>query len=163
MARIAPSFELLDADDESRVPLVRELMLEYALWLKVDLSVQQFDAELAGLPGAYAPQRGGCVLLATQAGASAGCVALRALEAGICEMKRLWVREAFRGSGLGQKLAQAVLQRARELGYEIMRLDTLAHMDRARLLYARLGFREIAPYYDSALPNTIYLEKALRP
>jgi putative acetyltransferase len=163
MPPIASTFELLDADGESWVPLVRELMLEYAGWLKVDLCFQQFDAELAALPGAYAPQRGGAVLLARQAGEPAGCVALRALEPRICEMKRLWVREAFRGSGLGQQLAQAVLQRARELGYEAMRLDTLAYMVQARRLYARLGFREIAPYYDSALPETIYLEKTLRP
>jgi putative acetyltransferase len=163
MPRIACNFELLDADTEPWVPTVRTLFREYASWLNVDLCFQGFEAELADLPGAYAPARGGAVLLARHADEPAGCVALRALDVGICEMKRLWVREAFRGSGLGSLLARAVLQRALEIGYDAMRLDTLARMDRARQLYAGLGFCEVPRYYDSPLADAIYLEKVLRP
>ena len=88
-------------------------------------------------------------------------MALRALEPGVCEMKRLWVRASCRGSGLGERLVRAVLQRATELGYALIRLDTLGHMDRAQMLYRRFGFREIPAYYDNPLSDVIYLEKSL--
>jgi putative acetyltransferase len=162
MASADCTFELLDADASPWLASVRTLFREYAQWLNVDPCLEGFEGEVAGLPGAYARARGGALLLARDQHEPAGCVALRALGHGICEMKRLWVRDAYRGSGLGRMLAQAVLQRARDGGYQALRLDTLAHMDRARQLYARLGFREIPPYYASVLPNTIYLELALR-
>jgi ribosomal protein S18 acetylase RimI-like enzyme len=163
MAGISCPFELLEADAPAWTATVRGLFREYAQWLDVDLCFQGFEAELAGLPGAYAPARGGALLLARCADEAAGCVALRALEPGMCEMKRLWVRERFRGSGLGRQLAQAALQRALRNGYDLMRLDTLARMDRAWQLYAALGFREVPRYYDNPLADAIYLEKPLRP
>jgi len=162
MASDAVTFELLDADAPCWALTVRALFREYADWLQVDLCFQNFEAELAGLPGAYAPARGGALLLALCAGEPAGCVALRALETGICEMKRLWVRERFRGHGLGERLARAVLARALAGGYEAMRLDTFPKMDRALKLYAGLGFREVPRYYDNPLPEAIFLEKRLR-
>jgi carbonic anhydrase len=102
------------------------------------------------------------LLLALNGTQPAGCVALRALETGVCEMKRLWVRDAFRGAHLGELLARTILQRAADLGYSSIRLDTLAHMTRAQRLYAQLGFREIPAYYDNPIPGTIYLEKTLK-
>ena len=162
MTRIACTFDLLEADTRPLVQTLRTLFREYAEWLKVDLCFQGFEAELASLPGVYARSRGGALLLARRADEAAGCVALRALEPGICEMKRLWVRAAYRGSGLGTQLAQAVMQRASESGYRIMRLDTLARMDRALQLYAKLGFHEVPRYYDNPLADAIYFERPLR-
>ena len=162
MSRTDRAFKLLDAHTEAWVPTVRMLIREYADWINVDLYFQEIDAEIDGLPGKYAPERGGVLLLARSGSEPAGCVALRALEPGICEMKRLWVRSAFRGCGLGELLARTVLQRAIKLGYESIRLDTLAQMDRAQKLYRQLGFREIPAYYDNPLAGTLYLEKALR-
>jgi len=159
--RGADAFELVDAVDAGDVAIVRALIREYAHWINVDLCFQEIDAEIDGLPGKYAAGRGGVLLLARLGEEAAGCVALRALEPGVCEMKRLWVREPYRGSGLGERLARAVLGRAAALGYERIRLDTLAHMERAQRLYAQLGFREIPPYYDNPLAGTVYLEKSL--
>jgi putative acetyltransferase len=156
------AFELLQADGRPLLQAVRRLFREYADWLKVDFCFQGFEAELASLPGAYAPARGGALLVARRGDEAAGCVALRALEPGICEMKRLWVCAPHRGSGLGTQLAQAMLQRAIESGYRAMRLDTLARMDHALRLYAKLGFHEVPPYYDNPLADAIYMEKTLR-
>jgi putative acetyltransferase len=163
MGATAGAIELLDADTEACLPTVRTLFCEYADWLQLDLEFQSFGAELASLPGAYARARGGAILLAQSGGEPAGCVALRALEPGVCEMKRLWVRERFRNLKLGSRLAQAILERAAANGYRVIRLDTLAHMQRARQLYLQLGFREIPPYYASPLSDAIYLERPLRP
>jgi putative acetyltransferase len=159
--RSAGAFLLLDAVTAPQVAIVRALIREYAAWINVDLCFQEIDAEIEGLPGKYAAAQGGVLLLAESAGQAAGCVALRALERGVCEMKRLWVREPFRRAGLGELLARTVLERASALGYQSIRLDTLAHMDRAQRLYAQLGFHEIPAYYDNPIPGTIYLEKAL--
>ena len=162
MSRSNSAFDLVDVETDAQVATVRTLVREYAAWIDVDLCFQEIDAEIDGLPGKYAAAHGGVLLLALDGTQPAGCVALRALEPGICEMKRLWVRDAFRGARLGELLARTILQRAAALGYAIVRLDTLAHMTRAQRLYAQLGFRQIAAYYDNPIPGTIYLEKTLR-
>lgn len=155
--------------------LARSLFVEYAQWLKVDLCFQGFDQELASLPGAYAPPRGR-LLLAGGADSAFGCVALRPLDAGpACgcgaptpepavatgEVKRLYVQSARRGEGWGQLLARAVVDEARGIGYRELKLDTLEWMSAARALYAGLGFRECAPYYENPLPGVVYMSLAL--
>ena len=162
MSRSNSAFDLIDVETDAQVATVRALVREYAAWIDVDLCFQEIDAEIDGLPGKYAAAHGGVLLLALNDTQPAGCVALRALDAGVCEMKRLWVREAFRGAGLGELLARTILQRAAQLGYGVIRLDTLAQMNRAQRLYAQLGFRQIPAYYDNPIPGTIYLEKILR-
>ena len=133
---------------------VREIFQEYAEGLGIDLRFQQFDAELAGLPGDYAEPRG-ALLLATVDGELAGCCALRPLDTAdypnTSEMKRLYVRKAFRGFGLGRLLTEAILDAARQAGYASVLLDTLNEMDTARNLYADLGFEEIPPYYHNPI------------
>jgi putative acetyltransferase len=140
---------------------VRRLFRAYAEWLAVDLCFQGFERELAELPGAYAPPAGR-LLVAGVAGDVIGCVALRPLEPGICEMKRLWVEPGFAGRGIGRALAEAIVEAARALGYERMRLDTIPErMPAAQHLYASLGFREIPPYYHNPLPGVVMLELLL--
>ncbi len=140
---------------------IRALFEEYETELDFDLCFQNFQAELDGLPGAYAPPQG-CLLLAESEGRAAGCVALRNLEEGICEMKRLYVRPAFRGRKIGRLLAEALIGQARGMGYAAMRLDTVPKMKRARALYAKLGFREIAPYYTNPIEGAFYMELDLK-
>ncbi len=136
---------------------LRALILEYQDWLGVDLCFQGFEAELATLPGKYAPPAGG-VWLAHVEGALAGCVGFRPHDGEACEMKRLWLRPAFRGLGLGRRLAEASIAAAGRAGYPTMCLDTLSFMDQARALYQTLGFREIPAYYDNPLEDVRYLE-----
>jgi len=138
------------------------LFRRYAEGLGFDLEFQQFEAELASLPGAYA-EPGGCILLAhADDGAPAGCVALRPLdEVGICEMKRLFVDPAFRGHGVGRALAAAVVEEAKARGYVRMRLDTVAGMVTAMEIYRALGFREIASYRFNPVPGARYFELEL--
>jgi len=139
---------------------VRALLREYAASLAFELDFQDFDRELAELPGAYAPPRG--ALLVARAGDHlAGCVALRPLVDGVCEMKRLFVQPQARGLGLGRRLATAVVAEARRLGYARMRLDTTPGMESAQALYAELGFVEIAPYTHNPVPSTRFLELEL--
>ena len=140
---------------------VRGLFREYAAWLQVDLCFQGFEEELAGLPGGYAPPMGG-LWLAHVDGALAGCAALRPLDRGRGEMKRLWVRESFRGLRLGRRLAETVIAAGREAGYQRLCLDTLSFMDTARALYGQLGFTEIPAYYDNPLDDVRYLELPLQ-
>lgn len=141
----------------------RRLFLEYADWLKIDLCFQDFDRELATLPGAYAPPRGR-LLLAGEPGEAFACIALRPLGESdplLGEVKRLYVQPAQRGLGWGERLARAVVHEARAIGYRELRLDTFAWMGEARALYARLGFRECAPYYDNPHDGVVYMSLAL--
>jgi ribosomal protein S18 acetylase RimI-like enzyme len=140
---------------------IRPLFEEYAASLTFDLSFQDFAGELAGLPGGYAPPTG-ALLLARVDDEPAGCVALRALDGGPGELKRLYVRPAHRGLGLGRQLAERALAIAAELGYSSIRLDTTPEMGAAHELYRTLGFREIEPYRSNPVPGTRYLELDLR-
>jgi putative acetyltransferase len=160
----SPEIELAFPDTPERLDAVRQIMREYARDLQVDLCFQNFDAELAGLPGNYTPPAGQ-LLLALVGGEPAGCGALRALPevdlANACEMKRLFVRPAFRRFGLGRLLAQALMDDARRGGYSVMLLDTLDDMEAARGLYGSLGFEETEPYYFNPIAGAHYLKAIL--
>lgn len=160
-----PRIELLDfSPDDSWLQPTREILREYAQGVGVDLAFQHFDAELANLPGEYAPPSG-ALLLALVDGQLAGCGGLRALAdvdyPNACEMKRLYVRRAFRRFGLGRVLAQALIDRATLAGYSTMLLDTLDDMEAARGLYQSLGFEEVPPYYFNPVPGAHYLKVEL--
>lgn len=144
------------------LPTVAMLFREYAASLSVDLAYQGFEAELAGLPGAYASP-GGALLLAWSAdGRPLGCVAVRPMaEASACEMKRLHTRPEARGAGVGRALAVAAIETARVVGYREIRLDTLADMLAAQSLYRKLGFETIPAYYDTPIAGTIFMRKTL--
>ena len=140
---------------------VRRLFRAYADWLEVDLCFQDFKRELTELPGCYAPPAGR-LLIARVGGEVVGCVGLRPLEPGVCEMKRLWVEPGFAGRGIGRALAESIVAAARQIGYRRMRLDTIpARMPAAQHLYASLGFKEIPAYYHNPLPGVVMLELEL--
>ncbi len=154
--------EIIRAQSIGDIEQARELFKEYAAWLEIDLCFQNFDKELAELPGDYAPPDGR-LLLAAENGQIAGSIALRKIGEGICEMKRLFVRREFRGRGLGRQLVDAIMREAKEIGYERMRLDTLPpKMNDAIGLYRSLGFKEIESYYDNPVPGAKFMELELR-
>jgi ribosomal protein S18 acetylase RimI-like enzyme len=149
-------FQVEQAED---IAVARELMLEYATSLEFNLCFQNFEDEMRSLPGKYAPPSGR-LFLAFWEGRPAGVIALRALEeAGLCEMKRLYVRTEFRGHAIGRILAERLISEARESGYSRMRLDTVpGQMDRAIAMYRELGFKETEPYYNSPVSHTLFME-----
>lgn len=151
---------IISAQTENHYQKVRELFTQYADTLDFDLEFQGFSQELATLPGHYAPPQG-CILLAEESGHFVGCVALRPLEDKVCEMKRLYLRSNYRGRGIGRMLACSVIDRAREIGYEKMRLDTIATMKKARTLYYSLEFRNIKAYRYSPLDKPSFMELEL--
>lgn len=159
-----PDIVLRPPETPEQLDAARELFREYAAALGVDLCFQNFDAELATLPGDYGAP-GGTLLLAWCDGALAGCGAVRPApeldEPNACEMKRLYVRRMFRRFGLGRRLAEALLDHGRGAGYSAMFLDTLDDMEAARELYASLGFEEVPPYYYNPIPGAHYLRVAL--
>jgi putative acetyltransferase len=160
---VSPSTSLTisQATSPAQIEQVRELFLEYANSLGFSLCFQSFDQELAGLPGDYAPPEGR-LLLAEYEGKVAGCVALHKLSDDVCEMKRLYLRPALRGKGLGRVLAEEILRQAREIGYQRLRLDTVEPaMKDAVGMYRRLGFREIAAYRENPMAGTLYMELEL--
>ena len=148
------------AESETDLVAVRTLFREYWNGLGLQVCFQDLQAELDALPGEYAPPQGE-LLLADEDGKAAGCVALRWLGEDICELKRLYVREAFRGCGLGRVLVQAVLQSARESGYKLVRLDSLPSMKSAQRIYESFGFYDIPAYYESAIAGKRNLELQL--
>jgi putative acetyltransferase len=153
--------KLIQAHTPQEIELARELFQEYAAWIEISLCFQNFAQELAGLPGDYAPPDGR-LLLACVEGQIAGCVALRKIGAGTCEMKRLFLRAGFRGQGRGRTLAEAIIAEARKIGYARLRLDTLpGRMDRAIGIYRSLGFKEISAYYENPFPEVVFMELPL--
>jgi putative acetyltransferase len=152
---------LVQAESPAQIGRVRELFLEYAQSLRVNLCFQNFEEELAGLPGHYAPPDGR-LLLAEYEGRLAGCVALHQWEPGVCEMKRLYLRPSFRGKGWGRVIAETIISEARKIGYQCMRLDTIEPiMKDAVEMYRKLGFREIAPYRPNPIAGAMYMELKL--
>ena len=151
---------ILHASTPEHYEAARGLFLEYAEELGVDLCFQGFDEELATLPGRYAPPSGR-LLLALVDDAIVGCVGLRRIDDGTCEMKRMYLKPSHRGSGAGRLLADSIIEEARAMGYSAMRLDTLRSLRSARRIYAALGFREIDPYYDNPHGDVEYLELRL--
>ena len=150
---MSPVLSLATASD---LPDIRELLEEYAEWVGIDLGFQGFDRELRDLPGSYAPPAGALVIARRDA-AAVGMVALRRIDESRCEMKRLYVRPAARGIGLGRQLAERIIAEARDRRYREMVLDTLPVMGDAQQLYVALGFRDIAPYYPSPIAGTRFM------
>ena len=149
--------DIVPAASPEQIATARLLFTEYEASLGIELSFQGFAREVAELPGAYAPPAGR-LFLATDGAEPAGCIALRPLGDGICEMKRLYVRPSVRGARLGRRLAETVIREARAIGYTRMRLDTLPSMKEAFALYQTLGFREIAPYCENPIAGTHFME-----
>lgn len=148
-------------DDHADLEEVRCLFREYQKFLGVDLDFQDFKAELASLPAPYTEPQG-ALFLALWSDEPAGCVGIKPLGGSVCELKRLFVRPAFRGHSLGEALCQRAIEAARGSGYRAMRLDTLARLESAVRLYRKLGFVEIAPYYENPLPETVlFFERPL--
>lgn len=151
---------LRDSHSPSELTQVGNIIREYAASLGVDLDFQDFEAEMAHLPGEYAPPRG-ALLSAWVQGELAGCCALRPLDSAdypvACEMKRLYVRPAYRGLHLGRQLTEAIMDAAHTLGYQHVLLDTMSELEAARALYEDLGFKEIPPYYFNPIPGVHYL------
>src|ERR1700691_6067918 len=152
------SLTFAQAETPAQIAQARELFLEYAQSLGFSLCFQNFDQELAALPGDYAPPEGR-LLLATCEGQLAGCVALHKLEPGICEMKRLYLRPQFRGQGLGRALVNQIIAEGRQIGYQRMRLDTVEPvMKDAVAIYRKIGFQQVAPYRTNPIAGALYME-----
>ena len=150
--------DLIHARTPEHIDQARQLFREYQAWLQIDLCFQNFESELAHLPGDYA-MPDGRLLLAFNESELAGCVALRKLDDDTCEMKRLFLREEFRGRGLGRQLIESIIQEAKQIGYARMRLDTLPpKMNEAIALYEAYGFKQIAPYYRNPVPGAMFME-----
>jgi ribosomal protein S18 acetylase RimI-like enzyme len=157
-------FRIAPARTPEDVAAAAELFRAYAAGLAIDLAYQDFDTELAGLPGRYAPPAGELLLARDRRGRAAGCAALRPLdEPGVSEMKRLYVAPAARGHGLGRALVDALLAAACRIGHREIRLDTLPDMAGAVALYRRTGFAPTPPYYAAAIPGTLFLARQLAP
>ncbi len=158
---VVKDFSLAQAETPVQIAQARKLFLEYAQSLDFSLCFQNFDKELAGLPGDYAPPDGR-LLLAEYGGQLAGCIALHKLEDDVCEMKRLYLRPQFRGKGLGRALADRIITEARQIGYQRMRLDTVEPvMKDAVAMYGKFGFREIAPYCANPIAGALCMELSL--
>jgi ribosomal protein S18 acetylase RimI-like enzyme len=151
---------IFQALTEEHVQLARSLFIEYADSLNIDLCFQNFDLELAGLPGEYSPPSGR-LLLAKHEDKIAGCVALRKIDDEVCEMKRLYVKPAFRGLKLGRRLADEIIEEAKAIGYKKMRLDTLPQMREAINMYKSIGFYDIEPYRYNPEQGALFMEKEL--
>lgn len=152
---------IIPATSPVHIETIRSLFIEYQQWLNFSLCFQGFDKELAELPGKYAEPKGR-LYLAECDGKIAGCITLRPMdEKGICEMKRLFVREEFRGKKIGRMLTEKILADAKAIGYHTMRLDTLQRMETARALYTKLGFSIIPAYYNNPMDEVVYMELKL--
>jgi len=151
---------IIQARNGEELQCARTLFEEYAASLNFDLCFQNFNDELANLPGEYSPPKG-CILLALHDGQTAGCVALRGLDDRICEMKRLYVRPAFRRLGIGKALAKEIIAEARRTGYKKMCLDTVPFMHEAQALYESLRFQDAEPYRNNPICGTRFMELAL--
>lgn len=157
---MSASIRIREAVTDADMDSARVLFREYADSLDFDLDFQNFERELSLLPGPYAPPDG-CLLFAETEGAVAGCVALKKLDDEACEMKRLYVRPAYRQYGIGRALSEAIVAEGRQRGYRFMRLDTVEPMHAARALYTSLGFREIEAYCYNPLADAVYMELEL--
>jgi len=151
---------VISAAIESDIPAIKELFLEYARAIGIDLCFQNFDKELANLPGKYALPDG-ALLIAKSSSKTCGCIALRKFDDQVCEMKRLYVKPEFRKHGLGKDLVERIINEAKKRGYKFMRLDTLATMQSAIKLYKSFGFYEIPAYTFNPIPNAVYMEKKI--
>ncbi len=159
-----PPFRLAKVRNAPEIAAAATLFCEYVDWLGIDLSFQDFATELAGLPGKYAPPAGELMLAFSPEKDALGCVAVRPLAGHtVCEMKRLYVRPAARGLGIGRALVAAIIESAQALGYTEMKLDTLPSMPEALALYERFGFLRIPAYYHNPVPGTVYLGRTLVP
>ena len=153
--------EILQAETDEQIEQARKLFREYEAWFGMNLCFQNFDEEVANLPDKYAAPEGR-LFLAFADGKLVGCIALRKLEDGVCEMKRLFVRDRFRGQKIGISLIEKLIEEVRKIGYEKMRLDTYPpKMAKAVKLYESYGFRQIAPYYHNPYGETLFMEKIL--
>jgi ribosomal protein S18 acetylase RimI-like enzyme len=153
--------QLIQAQSPEEISSMRALFEEYASWVEISLCFQNFDKEVAELPGAYAPPSGR-LILAIEGAEVMGCVALRKIEDEVGEMKRLYVRPEFRGSGLGRALTERLIAEAKQIGYTRLRLDTLpGKMDQAIAMYRSFGFQEIAPYYTNPIAEATFMELTL--
>lgn len=152
-------YEIKAVTSKEDIKAIQGLFLEYAAWLDFPLCFQGFDKELAALPGKYSPPEGRLYTVLSSDGENSGCIGLRKFADGVCEMKRLYVKPAARGKGIGKALVERVIKDAKEIGYSRMRLDTIEEkMGKAVDIYKECGFVEIEAYYDNPNPHTLYME-----